>query len=224
MTVRAILDTKGHQVLSVAPDVKLSAAVKLLGEKKIGAVLVMNEGRVEGILSERDIVRVLGERGARVLEEPVSEVMTTKVVSCRQSDTVAGIMEMMTLGKFRHLPVIEEGKVVGLISIGDIVKWRMDELADEGQRLREYGRPFGKASFEYAVVNGDGKVEIGALGKVELVGISGKPELKLLVERQAAAHAGVARVRSGGRTARPARRSDSNACGEVTSCTRWRSM
>jgi CBS domain-containing protein len=102
MTVRAILDTKGHQILSVEPDARLAAAVKILGERKIGAVLVMSQGRLEGILSERDIVRVLGERGAKVLDEPVSAVMTRKVVSCRQSDTVAGIMEMMTLGKFRH--------------------------------------------------------------------------------------------------------------------------
>ncbi len=127
MTVRAILDSKGHHILSVEPDAKLSAAVKLLGERKIGAVLVMNQGRLEGILSERDIVRVLGERGAKVLDEPVSAVMTRKVVSCRESDTVSGIMEMMTLGKFRHLPVVEDGKVVGLISIGDIVKRRVHE-------------------------------------------------------------------------------------------------
>ena len=77
MTVRAILDTKGHNILSVEPDAKMSAAIRLLAERKIGAVLVMNHGRVEGILSERDIVRVLGERGARVLEEPVSAVMTS---------------------------------------------------------------------------------------------------------------------------------------------------
>src|ERR1700742_4232024 len=88
MTVRAILDSKGHQIQSVQPDAKLAAAIKLLGEKKIGAVLVMERGRIEGILSERDIVRVLGERGASVLDEPVSAVMTRKVVSCRQSDTV----------------------------------------------------------------------------------------------------------------------------------------
>src|SRR4029078_12595136 len=125
MTVRSILDTKGHQIQSIEPEAKLAAAVKILGERKIGAVLVMNQGRLEGILSERDIVRVLGERGGRVLEEPVSAVMTRKVVSFRQSDTVTGIMEMMTLGKFRHLPVIEEGMVVGLISIGDVVKWRV---------------------------------------------------------------------------------------------------
>jgi CBS domain-containing protein len=138
MTVRAILDTKGHEILSVEPDAKLSVAIKLLGERRIGAVLVMSQGRLEGILSERDIVRVLGERGARVLEEPVSAVMTRKVVSCRQSDTVAGIMEMMTLGKFRHLPVIEEGMVVGLISIGDIVKWRVREFENEQEALRDY--------------------------------------------------------------------------------------
>ncbi|MBA4034908.1 MAG: inosine-5-monophosphate dehydrogenase [Bradyrhizobium sp.] len=138
MTVRAILDTKGHHILSVEPDAKMSAAIRLLAERKIGAVLVMSQGRVEGILSERDIVRVLGERGARVLEEPVSAVMTRKVVSCRQSDTVAGIMEMMTLGKFRHLPVIEEGMVVGLISIGDVVKWRVREFENEQEALRDY--------------------------------------------------------------------------------------
>ena len=138
MTVRSILDTKGHQILSVEPDAKLSAAVKMLSEKRIGAVLVMKNDRIEGILSERDIVRVLSERGAAVLEEPVSNVMTRKVVSCRQSDTVAGIMEMMTLGKFRHLPVVEDSKVVGLISIGDIVKWRVREYETEQEALREY--------------------------------------------------------------------------------------
>ena len=138
MTVRAILDTKGHQITSVEPDAKLAAAIKMLGERKIGAVLVMGQGRIEGILSERDIVRVLGERGAVVLDEPVSSVMTRKVVSCKQSDTVAAIMEMMTLGKFRHLPVIEEGVVVGLISIGDIVKWRVREYEMEQEALREY--------------------------------------------------------------------------------------
>jgi CBS domain-containing protein len=138
MTVRSILDTKGHQILSVEPDAKLSAAIKMLGERKIGAVLVMNQGRLEGILSERDIVRVLGERGAGVLDEPVSAVMTRKVISCRQSDTVAAIMEMMTLGKFRHLPVLEEGRVVGLISIGDIVKWRVREFEAEQEALQNY--------------------------------------------------------------------------------------
>jgi CBS domain-containing protein len=138
MTVRAILDSKGHHILSVEPEAKLSVAIKLLGERKIGAVLVMSKGRIEGILSERDIVRVLSERGASVLDEPVSEVMTRKVVSCRQSDTVAAIMEMMTTGKFRHLPVVEGERVVGLISIGDIVKWRVQEYENEQEALRQY--------------------------------------------------------------------------------------
>jgi CBS domain-containing protein len=138
MTVRAILDTKGHHIQSVEPDAKLSAAIKILADRKIGAVLAMSKGRIEGILSERDIVRVLGERGAGVLDEPVSAVMTRKVVSCREADTVAAIMEMMTLGKFRHLPVVEGDKVVGLISIGDIVKWRVREYEMEQEALQNY--------------------------------------------------------------------------------------
>jgi CBS domain-containing protein len=138
MTVRAILDSKGHQIQSVEPDVKLSAAIKTLADRKIGAVLVMSNGRIEGILSERDIVRVLGERGAAVLDEPVSAVMTRKVVSCKQADTVSAIMEMMTSGKFRHLPVVDDGRVVGLISIGDIVKWRVREYEAEQEALRDY--------------------------------------------------------------------------------------
>ena len=138
MTVRSILNTKGHHIVSVEPDAKLAAAIRLLGEKKIGAVLVMNQTRLEGILSERDIVRVLGERGASALEAPVSEVMTRKVVTCKETDTVAELMEMMTTGKFRHLPVIDNGKVVGLISIGDIVKRRVQEYESEQEALRDY--------------------------------------------------------------------------------------
>ena len=138
MTVRAILDSKGHQIQSVEPDVKLAATIKILGERKIGAVLVMSKGQIEGILSERDIVRVLGERGAAVLDEPVSAVMTRKVISCKQSDTVSSIMETMTSEKFRHLPVIEEGRVVGLISIGDVVKWRVKEFESEQEALQNY--------------------------------------------------------------------------------------
>ena len=86
----------------------------------------------------RDIVRVLGDRGAAVIDAPVSAVMTRKVVSCRQTDTVAAIMEMMTLGKFRHLPVVEGERVVGLISIGDVVKWRVQEYENEQEALRQY--------------------------------------------------------------------------------------
>src|SRR6202162_6375551 len=138
MTGRALLDSQVHHIQSVEPDTKLSAAIKIHAERKIGAVLVMSKAHIEGILSERDIVRVLGERGAGVLDEPVGAGMTRKVVSCRSADTVAAIMEMMTLGKFRHLPVVEDGRVVGLISIGDIVKWRVREYEAEQEALREY--------------------------------------------------------------------------------------
>lgn len=138
MTVRAILDTKGHQIVSVEAEARLSDAVRILGQRRIGAVLVMRAGRIEGILSERDIVRVLGKRGASVLDEPVSAIMTRKVVSCRPTDTVAAIMEIMTLGKFRHLPVLEGERVVGLISIGDVVKWRVQEYETEQEALRQY--------------------------------------------------------------------------------------
>ena len=139
MTVRSILNNKGRQVITVEPDINLAAAIKLLNEKRIGAVLVMKQGRIEGILSERDIVRELGGRGAAILDEPINEVMTRKVVSCKETDTVAEIMEMMTAGKFRHLPVIDSNDVVvGLISIGDVVKWRVQEYEAEQQALCDY--------------------------------------------------------------------------------------
>jgi len=138
MTVRAILDTKGRQVLYVDPDAKLLAAVTMLSQRRVGAVLVMRDQQIHGILSERDVVRVLGERGADVLGEPVSEVMTRKVVACRETDTVAQLMETMTSGKFRHLPVVEADKVVGLISIGDVVKSRVKEFEHEQQALQDY--------------------------------------------------------------------------------------
>ncbi len=138
MTVRAVLDTKGHQVITVSPDARLSAAVKILSERRIGAVLVMTNQRIDGILSERDVVRVLGERGAGVLDEPVRSVMTAKVVTCREADTVAAIMEVMTTGKFRHLPVVENSRLVGLISIGDVVKWRVAEFERDHEALQDY--------------------------------------------------------------------------------------
>ena len=138
ITVRAVLGSKGHQVISVSPDAKLSAAVKILAERRIGAVMVMSCQKIEGILSERDVVRVLGERGAAVLEEPVRSVMTSKVITCNESDTVGAIMEIMTSGKFRHLPVVENDRIVGLISIGDVVKWRVAEYEREQEALQDY--------------------------------------------------------------------------------------
>lgn len=138
MTVRAILDSKGHDIISVKPDAKLSVAVSILSRRRIGAVLVITDQHIDGILSERDIVRVIGERGASALDEPVHAVMTRKVINCKPSDTVRAIMEKMTTGKFRHLPVIDNDKIVGLISIGDVVKSRVREFEHEQEALREY--------------------------------------------------------------------------------------
>ena len=139
MTVKAILSRKGPNVVSIEPTATLGDAAKLLAERRIGAVLVLGiEGRVAGILSERDIVRVLAERGAGVLNERVDQVMTRKVFTCGETDTVAHIMEQMTAGKFRHVPVIEEGRVIGIISIGDVVNHRLLEIENESNALREY--------------------------------------------------------------------------------------
>ncbi len=117
---------------------KLSAALKILSERQIGSVIVVNGTRIEGILSERDVVRALEKRGAVALDQPVSAAMTRKVVSCRLSDTVAHLMEVMTAERFRHLPVVEEGKLVGLVSIGDVVKLRVQQDEAEQEALRDY--------------------------------------------------------------------------------------
>ncbi len=138
MTVQAILESKGRYIYSVEPDERLSAAVKTLAERRVGAVLVMRGARLDGILSERDIVRVLADRGPAALEQPVHTVMTHDVVSCRQTDLVGSIMEVMTNSKFRHLPVLDGDRVVGLISIGDIVKSRLSEYEHEQQALHDY--------------------------------------------------------------------------------------
>jgi CBS domain-containing protein len=138
MTVRAILDAKGRQVVSIGPDAKVSSAVKILSERRIGAVLVLAGGKIDGIISERDIVRELGARGPAILDEPVRAVMTTKVMTCRRNDTVASLMEKMTEGKFRHLPVVEDGQLIGLISIGDVVKLRVKEYESEQEAMLDY--------------------------------------------------------------------------------------
>jgi len=139
MTVKAILSTKGNDVVTIEPSATLAEAAKLLAERRIGAVLVLGiENRVAGILSERDIVRALAERGAAVLSERVDQVMTRKVFSCSPTDTVAQLMEQMTAGKFRHVPVVDQARLTGIISIGDVVKYRLHEIENESNALREY--------------------------------------------------------------------------------------
>jgi CBS domain-containing protein len=139
MIVKAILSAKGGDVISIDPTATLDTAVKTLAEHKIGALLVLGpDRRVTGILSERDIVRALAQRGAGVLSEPLAHVMTRKVVTCSESDSVGVLMERMTTGKFRHLPVIEDERVIGVVSIGDVVKHRLQEIEQESAALRDY--------------------------------------------------------------------------------------
>ena len=139
MTVKAILSRKGGDVVTIAPTATLSAAVELLAARRIGALVVTGpDNRVAGVLSERDIVRTLAERGPAALNDNVGAVMTRKVTTCTEADTIAVIMERMTSGKFRHLPVVEQGKLAGVISIGDVVKYRLEEIERESDALREY--------------------------------------------------------------------------------------
>jgi CBS domain-containing protein len=139
MTVSMILAGKGREVVTIEPNASLAEAVHLLAERKIGAALILGADRyISGIISERDIVRALAERGAAVLDEPVSGTMTRKVMTCNEGESVASIMERMTAGKFRHLPVVDQGRLVGLVSIGDIVKHRVHEMERESGAMRDY--------------------------------------------------------------------------------------
>jgi CBS domain-containing protein len=139
MTVKAILSRKGSDVVTIAPTASLTEAVKLLAERRIGAVVVTGpDNRVAGILSERDIVRNVAERGHAALDDNVGSVMTRKVTTCTEADTIAMLAERMTSGRFRHLPVVDQGRLVGVISIGDVVKFRLEEMAHESEALREY--------------------------------------------------------------------------------------
>jgi len=139
MTVEKILRIKGRDVVTITPDCTLAEAARLLSERKIGAVVVSDNFRpVSGILSERDIVRALAKRGAAALDEPVSRSMTEKVVTCTVHSAINDLMEMMTDGKFRHIPVVEGSGLAGIVSIGDIVKHRLAEVEAETRAMRDY--------------------------------------------------------------------------------------
>jgi CBS domain-containing protein len=141
MTVKAVLSHKGTDVDTIDPHAKLSAAVKVLAERRIGALVVTGaDRRIVGIVSERDVVRVLGKEGAQALERSVSDVMTRNVVTCGERDRIAELMEKMTAGKFRHLPVVEQGRLVGIVSIGDVVKFRVQEMERDAAALQDYIR------------------------------------------------------------------------------------
>jgi CBS domain-containing protein len=139
MTVKAILSVKGTEVLTIEPTTNLAAAAKLLAERKIGALVVTGpDQRVVGIVSERDIVQELAAHGPAALDLALTEVMTRKVTTCSASDTICSVMERMTAGKFRHLPVLEQGRLAGIVSIGDVVKYRLQEMEREQSALRDY--------------------------------------------------------------------------------------
>jgi CBS domain-containing protein len=141
MTVNDILLHKGSQVITIEPATTLAAAVRILAQRRIGALLVTGaDHRIVGIISERDVVRALDEKGTAVLGAAVAEVMTRRVVTCDRNETIAEIMERITSGKFRHVPVIDRGRLAGIVSIGDVVKARLSELEHEQDALREYIR------------------------------------------------------------------------------------
>ena len=139
MNVEQLLSGKGHDVISVQPHRTLAEAIRTLSQKRIGALIVMGaDGALVGILSERDIIRALGELGGGALESAVSRSMTSKVVTCRPQTSVDELMEIMTTGRFRHVPVVENGRVTGLVSIGDVVKHRVAAIEAESQAMRDY--------------------------------------------------------------------------------------
>jgi CBS domain-containing protein len=139
MNVETILSVKGSEVITIGPTATLEEAIAVLGKHRIGAVVVLGaDQRVIGILSERDIVRALSERSAGALKEPLSQSMTRVVVSCGNADSVSDLMERMTRGRFRHIPVLEQDRLVGIISIGDVVKQRLGEMERESEALRDY--------------------------------------------------------------------------------------
>ena len=139
MTVSTILSVKGRDIFTIEPGATLTAAAKLLAEKRIGALLILGpDHRITGILSERDIVRAIAARGAAALDNFVSTAMTREVVTCRETETITSIMDRMTSGKFRHLPVVDQDRPVGMISIGDVIKYRVHEMERDAAQMREY--------------------------------------------------------------------------------------
>ncbi len=139
MTVGRILAEKGREVFTTQPHRTLKEVVELLAAKGVGAVVVSDASMsVLGILSERDVVRVIARDGAAALNAPVSNHMTPKVTTVTRDDTIDHVMETMTAGRFRHLPVVEDGRLIGIVSIGDVVKRHVSAIDSERQALREY--------------------------------------------------------------------------------------
>lgn len=139
MFVRQILSSKGSSIVSIGPSARIADVTSLMAEERIGAVVVLDaDERLAGIVSERDITRGLAEHGAALLDMWADQIMTRDVITCSPDDGIDKLMRKMTTGRFRHLPVMEEAKMVGVISIGDIVKHRLEELEAEASLLQDY--------------------------------------------------------------------------------------
>jgi CBS domain-containing protein len=139
MTVARILSEKGREVFTTQPHRTLKEVIDLLASKGVGAVVVSDASMsVLGILSERDVVRVIAQYGAAALDDPVSRHMTAKVITVTRGATIDHVMQTMTEGRFRHVPVVEDGRLIGIISIGDVVKRHVNMIDSERQALREY--------------------------------------------------------------------------------------
>jgi CBS domain-containing protein len=138
MTIAAVLRNKGSAVETIAADAPLTEAVGKLGEKRIGALLVLDQGRIAGIMSERDVVYCLRDHGPEVLQSPVSRVMTSPAITVDSSMSVLSAMALMTQRRIRHLPVVEGGELKGIVSIGDLVKYRMERIEAEAEAMRAY--------------------------------------------------------------------------------------
>lgn len=139
MKVRDILKDKGTNVVTVQPRESIRTLLDKMKHEGIGAVVASDDGkRVDGIVSERDIVHGLAAHGAALLDMPVADVMTKEVVTCKYEESVKDVMQMMTQGRMRHLPVVEGGKLVGIVSIGDVVKNRLEDAEMEARQLRDY--------------------------------------------------------------------------------------
>lgn len=138
MNIQAILGDKGAEVSTVSADSKLSEAVRVLGERRIGALPVVEGDRVVGIISERDVIYCLKDHGAEVLDWPVSRLMSSPAITVDPSTEVLSALALITQRRVRHLPVVSGGRLVGIVSIGDLVKYRIERIEFEAQAMREY--------------------------------------------------------------------------------------
>lgn len=138
MTIKAILQSKGADILSISGEASVKDAIALLAEKRIGALPVIDEGEVRGIFSERDVVYGIAREGAAILVRKVSDVMISPAITVVPDEPVMGALGLMTRRRIRHLPVVENGKPLGFVSIGDLVKYRIDKIEAEAAALRDY--------------------------------------------------------------------------------------